>query len=120
MSEENKNKRKHERVDARVQVQFRTGDEFATCYSKNISKGGIFLESRVLPDPNANIELNLDLSSFSQEAEPKSIQLMGRVVRLVTIVEDSKPLHKVAIQFIDIDAHTQLLLDQVYEKLTTN
>lgn len=114
-------KRQHERFDARIQIQFSSGDEYRLAYSRNISKGGIFVESESLPDPNATIELLLDLSelhrdglSWSKE-RLKEVKVKGRVVRLITVSEKGKSLHKVAIQFFDMAPSTQVLFDEIYE-----
>lgn len=110
-------KRQHPRVDARIQVEFKTEQEFATCYSKNISRGGIFLETDILPDPNATVELVLDLSEFSEDADTKQVSIRGRVVRLMTITESSKQIHKIAVQFVSVEPYVQVMLDRLYEKL---
>lgn len=111
------NKRAHPRVDAKIDVQIRTGAEFAACYSQNISKGGIYLETEVLPDPNAIVELVLDLPPELMKASPKSITLKGRIVRLMTVTSEKRTIHKVAIQFLEIQPDIQLQLDRLYEQL---
>ncbi|PIR22336.1 MAG: hypothetical protein COV44_08505 [Deltaproteobacteria bacterium CG11_big_fil_rev_8_21_14_0_20_45_16] len=110
-------KRQHQRFDARIKVKFKSGNEFAACYSKNISRGGIFLETKVLPDPNATVELVLDLSDSVPEAGAEKLSLKGRVVRLMSVNEGSQTIHKIALQFIDIPHRTQLLLDQYYQNV---
>lgn len=112
-----KEKRSSQRIDARIHIQFQTNQEFADCYSKNISKGGIFLETEVLPDPNATIELVLDLTEATSALEPLQVTVMGRVVRLMSFQHSGKRYHQVALQFVDLPAQTQLLLDQVYSRL---
>jgi hypothetical protein len=113
------NKRQFPRVDARIEVQISTHKEFEVCYSQNISRGGIFLETHILPDPNASVELVLNLKSIlPQEANPL-IKLNARVVRLMTIVEEGKKLHKVGMQFVDLSPQTQIALDQLYEEITS-
>lgn len=117
MNTRDSEKRRHPRVDARIQVEFKTQQEYTRCYSKNISQGGIFLETEVLPDPNAVVELILDLSEFSDRPEAKRVSLTGRVVRLMTIMESSMKVHKVAIQFIEVEPYIRVLLDQLYEQM---
>ena len=110
-------KRKDPRIDARIEVQFATQGEFATCYSKNISRGGIYLETKVLPDPNAKVELVLQLNRIFPDFEDEVVRLQGRVVRLMTVVEDKTKVHKVGIQFVNIQPQTQILLDRLYSRL---
>lgn len=112
-----KEKRKDPRLDARIKVKFRTGSEFATCYSKNISRGGIFIETEELPDPNATVELVLDLTDPLKSEEPTELAIHGRVVRLMTVTENSRSIHQVAIQFIDLPPKVQIQLDKYYEQL---
>jgi len=112
------NKRSSARIDARIEVKISTQKEFEICYSQNISRGGIFLETSILPDPNANIELVLNLSSLHPAPAQHTIELRGRVVRLITINERGRTTHKVGIQFVDLSPQTQVLLDHLYNDLT--
>lgn len=118
---EKTDKRQHLRFDARIEIQFLSGQEYKLAYSKNISKGGIFLEAESLPDPNAVVELVLDLSELHsdriswQKEKLKEVRIEGRVVRLVTVAEGGKTIHKVAIQFLNMPPSTQVLFDEIYE-----
>lgn len=114
-SDSGANRRKHERIDAKIEVQFRSGNEFVSCYTQNLSKGGIYLETEVLPDPNAIVELVLGLPFSDQSA--KTISLKGRVARLMSVSENKKTIHKVGIQFLDIPPQAQIQLDMLYEHL---
>jgi hypothetical protein len=113
------NKRQSQRIDARIEVQISTQKEFEVCYSQNISRGGIFLETHILPDPNAAVELVLNLKSIMPAGRDPFVKLNARVVRLMTIVESGQKIHKVGMQFVDITPQTQILLDQFYEELRT-
>ncbi|MDB5038358.1 MAG: hypothetical protein JWQ35_1886 [Bacteriovoracaceae bacterium] len=113
---EPKNRRVHPRVDARVRVQFKSGKEFVACYSENLSKGGIYLQTSVPPDPNAVLEIVLDLPETLQSSSSQLL-LRGRVIRLMSMVEDSKAIHKVAVQFVELTPQIQMQLDLLYEEL---
>jgi len=115
--EEHDNRRASKRIDARIDVQFRTGTEFVNCYTQNLSKGGIYLETAELPDPNANIELVLDLNSAGDGSQLGSVSLIGKVVRLMTVQMDGQKVHKVAIQFVDTPPHVQAKIDSLYNRL---
>ncbi len=111
------NRRSSNRVDARVKVQFKNGREFVACYSENISKGGIFLQSEVPPDPNATLEIVLDFPEGVASSQSKAIVLKGKVVRLMSVVDSGKAIHKVAVQFIELTPQIQMQLDLLYESL---
>ncbi len=110
-------RRIHPRIDARIRVQFKTGKEFIDSYSENISKGGIYLETSAAPDPNAVLEVVLDLPLALQAPDLKQITLRGRIVRTITSSEDKKTTHKVAIQFIEMTPQIQTKLDMMYDDL---
>lgn len=103
------------RIDAKIEVAFRSGQEFVRCFTENLSKGGIYLETDSLPDPNALIELVLNFNDVLESNQ--SLHLTGKVVRLMTVNQSGKTTHKVAIQFINLDPKTQLVLDRYYETL---
>lgn len=96
---------------------FQTENEFSLCYTKNISRGGIFLETEILPSPNARIEIVFDLSKILDESENQRIAILGKVVRLMSLSVDGKNIHQIALQFIELDPQKELLLDRIFEKL---
>ncbi|MBN8555138.1 MAG: PilZ domain-containing protein [Deltaproteobacteria bacterium] len=110
-------RRRSKRIDARIEVQFRSGKEFVACYTQNLSKGGIYLETETLPDPNASIEIVLELPPSASRKKGDTIKVVGRVVRLMTISMDSKTIHKIGVQFLDVNPQTQMQLDLFYEEL---
>jgi hypothetical protein len=111
------NRRIFPRIDARVKVQFRSGKEFIDCYSENISQGGILLQSNIPPDPNAVMEIVMDLPA-GETLPSRQVALRGRVVRLMSVVENSKAIHKFAIQFVELTPQIQAQLDLLYEQLS--
>lgn len=115
-----KEKREHQRFDARINVKFRSGSEFASCFSKNISRGGIFIETNELPDPNAAIELVLDLPDDFPNDNDDVLSVSGKIVRTMTVNEEGKSVHHIAIQFVDIPPKVQLELDRYYSRLPSS
>ena len=109
------NRRASPRIDARIQVDFRSGREFIVCYSENISKGGLALQTESAPDPNAVIEIILHPPAESGHRE--DIKLRGRIVRMMSMMDCGKALHKVALQFVDMTPQIQMKLDLLYEAL---
>jgi len=118
VEDDHDDRRSSRRIDAKIEVKFRSNREFATCYSQNLSKGGIYLETTDLPDPNANIELVLDLTTASDN-DLGQVTLTGKVVRLMTVTMDKQKVHKVAIQFIDVPPQIQAKIDSLYNQLST-
>lgn len=110
-------RRASRRVDARIDVLFRNNQEFIQCYTQNLAKGGIYLETETLPDPNANIELVLDLSSAEAGSDLGKVTLSGKVVRLMSVSMDGKKIHKVAIQFMNTPPQVQAKIDSLYNRL---
>jgi hypothetical protein len=117
MTDKGADRRRSQRIDARIEVQFRNGKEFTACYTQNLSKGGIYLETETLPDPNALIELVLEIPATIRQAGGTTLKLMGRIVRLMSVNSDSKTIHKVGIQFLDVPAQVQLQLDSFFDEL---
>ncbi len=106
-----KERRSSPRIDAKIEVQFQSGKDFARCYTENLSKGGILLQTDELPDPNATIEVVL----YTPGNDTHKISVRGKVVRRITVSENSKKVHKVALQFVDITADAQTEIDRLYE-----
>lgn len=119
LSDNPADRRTSRRIDAKIDVMFRNNQEFVQCYSQNISKGGIYLETAVLPDPNARVELVLDLTNAAEGLNLGQVSLFGRIVRLMSLKMDGKSIHKIAIQFVDTPPDIQAKLDALYNKLST-
>lgn len=109
-------RRKATRIDARINVQFKSGAEFISAFTQNISRGGIYLETETLPDPNARLELAFDLSRFGGNSE---VVVQGRVVRTMSVSIDKKLIHKVGVQFVDVEPETQAALNSLFANLTS-
>jgi uncharacterized protein (TIGR02266 family) len=53
------NSRAHERIPLSVEVEYRTASSFLVAYSINLSRGGLFLESKNAPPVGAALNLEL-------------------------------------------------------------
>jgi len=114
MKDSGKEKRVHPRVDARIKVSFKSTGDFVEEYTKNISKGGIFLKTDKLLDPNAQIELMLSFPGSKKEHK-----ILGRVTRLVVMSDpesEERQIYGVGIHFLNIDEQTMQMIDEVYCK----
>ncbi len=107
-------KREHPRIDAKIKVVFRSMGDFIEEYTKNISRGGIFLKTDKLLDPNAQIELQLMFPNSKKEH-----RILGRVKRLVVMTDpdnEEKQIFGVGIHFIKLENHTLKAIDDLYNK----
>ncbi len=80
-------------------------------YTKNISKGGIFLKTDQLLDPNAEIDL---LMSFPNDFG--EFQVKGRVVRLVCMshpTDSARQLYGVGIRFLDPNSAMLSVIEKI-------
>jgi type IV pilus assembly protein PilZ len=94
-----KEKRKYPRIEAKVHVTFRTLEDLAAEYTKNISKGGIFLKTDQLLDPNAEITLTMTFPGGIG-----TFLVQGKVTRLVSMshpTEPGKHLYGAGIKFVN-------------------
>ncbi|MFH1017777.1 MAG: PilZ domain-containing protein [Pseudomonadota bacterium] len=104
-------KRKYPRIEAKVQVTFRTVQDLVAEYTKNISKGGIFLKTDQLLDPNAEIDL---LMSFPNDLG--DFHVKGRVVRLVSMshpTDAARQLYGAGIRFLDPNPAMLAVIEQI-------
>ncbi len=88
------------RIDAKVEVVFKRFDQFYTEYTKNISKGGMFLNTDRVFKPQTVLQINLKLPDLDEPMD-----LVGEVVHVVD--KDTADAHKLdpgmGIQFVDFE-----------------
>ncbi len=105
------------RVPARLQVSWASPKEFLVTYSENISRGGIFVASKVPPQMREIVELSLELPDNLGPA-----RTMAEVVQRVT-VEEAKATGRVAgagLQFVgSADGSFRARLDACIDHLLT-
>lgn len=118
MTVSNSDRRASPRIDAKIEVSFQSGAEFVRCYTKNLSQGGLYIETAVLPDPNALIDVVLKLTR-DLVGEDREVHVKARIVRLMTVVADRKYVHKVGLQFVDLEESTQNEINALYQKLAS-
>lgn len=109
-----RDKREFPRIDARIKVSFKSMGDFVEEYTKNISRGGIFLKTDRLLDPNARIELML---SFPEDR--KEHRIVGRVTRLVVMSDpetDERQIYGVGIHFLKVEEETLKAIDELYQR----
>ncbi len=108
--------RKHPRYNTSIKVTFKSQEQFSQEYTKDISKGGIFIATeRPLP-LNSMVELQLSLPNLSRD-----VKIIGEVVHNVS-PEQSKGTggNKAAgmgIQFIEFEGDGQKALEVYFKSL---
>ena len=111
---EGEEKRQFPRIDAKIKVVFKSMGDFIEEYTKNISKGGIFLKTDKLLDPNAQIEIQLIFPESKRDHK-----IIGRVKRLVVMSDpenEDKQIYGVGIHFIKLEQHTLKAIDELYSR----
>jgi type IV pilus assembly protein PilZ len=66
MGEEN---RKDPRAEVRIEIQYRTGQEFLAAYTKNISGGGVFIRTSQPLPLNQTVALRFTLPGINRQFE---------------------------------------------------
>lgn len=108
-------KRQYPRIDAQIEVSFPTPEAYVVEYSKNISKGGIFVKTAKLPDPNAVVELKLRFPGIKEV-----ISILARVARTVVVSDPDRvgeQLYGVGFYFIEWSVRAKTIFDQYYKML---
>ena len=108
--------RKHPRYNTTIKVTFKSQDQFVQEYTKDISKGGIFVATEKQLPLNSKVELLLSLPDFSRD-----VRIVGEVVHAVGPEQGKQPRGgKVAgmgIQFIEFEGDGQKALEGYFKSL---
>jgi uncharacterized protein (TIGR02266 family) len=78
MEREIKERRKHQRVPARILIKYGNAEQFFTDYIQNISRGGIFVPTYTPLPPGTHLKI-----SFSLPGWDRLIETEGTVVHSV-------------------------------------
>ncbi len=109
--------RKYPRYSTAIKVTFKSQEQFVQEYTKDISKGGIFIATEKPLPVNSRVELIISIPNLSGE-----IKVIGEVVHTVTNDNTSvKTYDRVAgmgIQFIEFEGDGQKRLEQYFQSLT--
>jgi type IV pilus assembly protein PilZ len=109
--------RKHPRYNTTIQITFKSQEHFSQEYTKDISKGGIFVATEKPLPLNSKVELQLSLPNLSRD-----VKIIGEVVHNVS-PEQSKGTggNKVAgmgIQFIEFEGDGQKTLEVYFKSFS--
>jgi len=101
------------RIESEIEVHFKTFNQFYKEYTKNISKGGIFIKTENPLPPQTAIEIKLFLPD-----EPEPLEAVGEVVH---IIEPELAREKgwdagMGVQFVDFEETMQAKLEKYINK----
>ena len=108
--------RKHPRYITTIKVSFKSQEQFIQEYSKDISKGGIFVATENLLPLNSQVELLLSLPNASRD-----VKIIGEVVHAVGPEQGKQPgsgrVAGMGIQFIKFEGDGQKSLEGYFKSL---
>ena len=103
-------RRRSERVELMVRVDYKTVDELFSEFARNINEGGMFVETDAPPEPGSPVALQ-----FRIPGSPEPIAVMGRVIRTTEGDRDEPP--GMGIEFENLDAQSRDLINQLVRGL---
>lgn len=105
-----RDRRRSERVDVLVRVDYKTVDELFSEFARNINEGGLFVETDTPPPPGSPVALQFQIPG-SQDP----IQVLGRVVRISQ--GDAHEGPGMGIEFEDLDEQSRDLINHLVRNL---
>jgi len=103
-------RRRWERTDLVVRVDYKTVDELFSEFARNINEGGLFVETDNPPSLGASVELQ-----FQIPGSDEPIQVMGRVVRVCDASHREGP--GMGIEFENLDSQSRDLINELVRQL---
>ena len=110
LDERGAERRRSERSDCVVRVDYKTVDELFSEFARNINEGGFFVETEDPPDVGSLVSLE-----FSIPGSREPIQVVGRVVRTGTGERDEPP--GMGIEFENLDGQSRELINGLVREL---
>ncbi len=105
--------RKHARLMRRIKLRFQAATGFGTTDARDISGGGLFMQSRQQPPLGSQVELGL-----IDPATLKTLELTGKVVRVIQAnPHNPHSVPGVGLAFDEISQLKQELLDEFLRNL---
>ena len=106
------NNRKFERLENELPVAYRSVDGFITDWVTNISKGGLFINSRTPLPEGTTVRLIIQLPDT-----PFPFDLTGKVVRVSEFDNTTNEVPGMGVEFVDIDDDKRARIERFVEKL---
>lgn len=111
-TDKSKKARQADRLQHELLVAYRTVDGFITDWAVNISKGGIFINTRNPLAVGTTVRL---IISLPDTAFP--FDLTGRVARVNEFDNPSNQVPGMGIEFIDVDEEKRTRIERFVERL---
>ncbi len=103
-------RRRSDRIELIVRVDYKTVDELFSEFARNINEGGVFVETDAPPELGSGVALQFQIPG-SQDP----IQVIGRVVRVTE--GDAAEGPGMGIEFEDLDSQSRELINGLVRKL---
>ena len=103
-------RRRSERVDLVVRVDYKTVDELFSDFARNINEGGMFVETESPPVVGSVVALQ-----FSIPGSQEPVQVMGRVARTSSGERGDPP--GMGVEFEDLDGQSRELINRLVRSL---
>ena len=103
-------RRRSQRADCVVRVDYKTVDELFSEFARNINEGGLFVETEAPPGVGSVVALE-----FKIPGSPEPIQVMGRVVRTSEGERGETP--GMGIEFENLDDQSRDLINGLVRNL---
>jgi type IV pilus assembly protein PilZ len=103
-------RRRWERAELVVRVDYKTVDELFSEFARNINEGGLFVETDSPPALGASVALE-----FQIPGSDEPIQVMGRVVRVCDDSHRDGP--GMGIEFENLDTQSRDLINELVRQL---
>lgn len=107
-----KGARQSDRLHHELLVAYRTVDGFITDWAVNISRGGLFINSRNPQPVGSTVKL---IISLPDQAFP--FDLSGRVVRVNEVDNPANQVPGMAVEFIDVDEEKRARIERFVDRL---
>lgn len=113
---EQNDRRQSERHEARIKIRFASPDALQKEYASNISKGGMFINTRKQYPIRSIIKFNLILPVTEE-----SVELSGEVVHVIEAKEGLDPSKVgIGVQFLDLSADKRKIIENYIKKIGKN
>ncbi len=103
-------RRRSDRVELVVRVDYKTVDELFSEFARNINEGGLFVETDTPPEVGSSVALQ-----FQIPGSDEPIRVMGRVVRACE--NDPNEVPGMGIEFENLDAQSLDLINDLVRSL---
>jgi type IV pilus assembly protein PilZ len=112
MAKERSNKRSADRLHHELLVAYRTVDGFITDWAVNVSKGGMFINTRNPLAVGTTVRL---IISLPDTAFP--FDITGRVTRISEFDNPANQVPGMALEFIDVDDEKKQRIERFVNRL---